>query len=338
MSLRIIIPALVALVLIGIAIPKLTVHDAVTLTDAERSCVQAHERHSDIGLFWVRVLGKSAVVEKRGDGVIKPNTLLIKSYTIFRIPLPFTNLFNRFTTDVICDWAVTSTTPSPLSLPDLTLKGWYPHRESNISILFLRQETVPEIGMTEGYAYGEQIRVYALPIKTTPEEWVVERQLETDLANTYEWDFLNGRRHIRVTHPTPAADAQTDYFFGYGHVVVSMFYPVSTLKDDSLQRYDYDRFLYNSVAPLVDTAYSRDVLRQNCAQEVPTASIDDSSADPENHIATFHWWDGALQDNRKLDVLYEPETNFVGCSESVKSILEHVRDIDESNRENGFYD
>jgi len=226
---------------------------------------------------------------------------------------------------------------SSLSLPDLTLKGWYAHRESNVNILFLRQKIVPEIGMSELPAYGEYIYVNSLPIEMTPEEWVADRQLETDLANKYEWDFLNGRRHLRVTHPTPAADAQTDYFFGYGHVVIAMFYPVSTLKNDPLQRTDYEVFLYNSIAPLVDTAYSRDVLRKNCAEDVPTASIDDSSADPENHIVTFYWWDGTLQDNRKLDVLYEPETNFAGCSESVKSILEHVRDIDESNRESGFY-
>lgn len=305
---------------IGITIPKLTVHDTIPV-GVDRSCIDSALRLERLHpLQWLLYSTGAFQVTKADQQHGEA-----RFYTLFRIPL-------GTTIATICDYAA-----SPLSLPDLTLDGWYPHRESNISILFTRQEVLPDIGMTEGLAYGEQIHINSLPIQTTPEQWVADRQLETDLANKYQWDFVNGRRHLRVTHPTPAQDAQTDYFFGYGHVVISMFYPVSTLNLNPQQRTDYEVFLYNSVAPLVDTAYSRHVLRKNCAQDVPTASIDDSSADPKNQIVTFYWWDGVLQDNRKLDVLYEPETNFAGCSESVKSILEHVREVDVSNRENGFY-
>lgn len=89
------------ILLFGIAIPKLTVRDSVALTDAEKRCVQAGVKQQLDNPFQrvALVLGKSAVIEK------KQNSLTVKSYTVFRIPLPFTHLFNRLTTDVICDWA-----------------------------------------------------------------------------------------------------------------------------------------------------------------------------------------------------------------------------------------
>lgn len=98
-----------ALIIIGIAIPKLTVYDSVALTDAEKSCVQTGVKQQLDNPFQrvALALGKSAVVGRQGDGIIKPNTMIVESYTIFRIPLPVTRFFNNFTQHVICDWAVT---------------------------------------------------------------------------------------------------------------------------------------------------------------------------------------------------------------------------------------
>jgi len=92
---------------IGIVVPKLTVQDVISLTAEEKSCVQTSIRQQfDHPLQRIALwLGKSAVMYKQGDGVIKPNTLIVKSYTIFRIPLPATRFFNRFTQHIICDWA-----------------------------------------------------------------------------------------------------------------------------------------------------------------------------------------------------------------------------------------
>lgn len=93
----------VLILVIGIAIPKLTVHDSVALSDTEKRCIQAGVKQQLDNPFQrvALALGKSGVIEK------KQNSLTVKSYTVFRIPLPFTHLFNRFTTDVICDWAAT---------------------------------------------------------------------------------------------------------------------------------------------------------------------------------------------------------------------------------------
>ena len=92
---------------IGIVIPKLTVQDAVSLTAEEKNCVHAGVRQQfDHPLQRIALwLGKSAVIYKQGDGIIKENALVVKSYTIFRIPLTDTRFFNRFTQHVICDWA-----------------------------------------------------------------------------------------------------------------------------------------------------------------------------------------------------------------------------------------
>src|SRR3989338_11054738 len=92
---------------IGIAVPKLTVWDAVSLTVEEKNCVEVGiQQQFDHPLQRIALwLGKSAVIYKQGGGAIKENTLIVKSYTIFRIPLTDTRFFNRFTQQVICDWA-----------------------------------------------------------------------------------------------------------------------------------------------------------------------------------------------------------------------------------------
>lgn len=102
----------VLILVIGIAIPKLTVHDSVALTDTEKRCVQAGVKQQLDNPFQrvALALGKSAVIEKN------QSSLTVKSYTVFRIPLPFTHLFNRFTTDVICDYATTEYNSNQLDI------------------------------------------------------------------------------------------------------------------------------------------------------------------------------------------------------------------------------
>ncbi|KKR77348.1 MAG: hypothetical protein UU20_C0009G0001, partial [Parcubacteria group bacterium GW2011_GWE2_40_8] len=79
---KILILAFLGIILfIGIAIPKLTVQDVISLTAEEKSCVQTSIRQQ-FGHPLQRIalwLGKSAVIYKQGDGVIKENTLIVKS-------------------------------------------------------------------------------------------------------------------------------------------------------------------------------------------------------------------------------------------------------------------
>lgn len=107
-KLKIIFLFFICFLFVGIAIPKLTVRDVILLTDEEKNCVQASiKQQLDHPLQRIALaFGKSAVVERKtGAPNIKPNTMIVESYTIFRIPLPVTRMFNRFTQQITCDWA-----------------------------------------------------------------------------------------------------------------------------------------------------------------------------------------------------------------------------------------
>lgn len=200
--------------------------------------------------------------------------------------------------------------------------GWYAHN-LNENTVFLTKEREQELLSDTGLgAVGGYMLVYALPIEEQPEEWIAGYvDFRDALVLDYRWDFVSGRRHIRVDHHSPGDDARTDYFLAYDRVVIAQ---LSPLESDRETKKAYLRFLYNAVAPLVDTAYSRDVLRENCKQEIPRELIDDSVRDSENGVVTVYWWDGEIQENQSLSVSYEPETDFEGCSESVKEFLRHL--------------
>jgi len=203
-------------------------------------------------------------------------------------------------------------------------EGWYQRRGegfNNLYAVLTRDPNVPwpqyELG-----ELGDHIIVNMIEIDEEPETWMKEYvQCDDVLVKSCTWDFVNGRRHLRVEHSTPAADARSDYFLNYDRVAYSTLYP---LDSDTKTKTAYSRFLYNVVAPLVDTTYSRDVLHENCTQEIPRELIDDSTTDYENKVVTMFWWDGEFQEDQSLSVPYEPEADFEGCSESVKEFLRHL--------------
>ncbi|GEM_PF-1043497 len=82
-----------------------------------------------------------------------------------------------------------------------------------------------------------------------------------------------------------------------------------------------------SVLPLADE------LILNCQQDIPREKIDDSVLDIERGTVTVYWWDGQLQDNVSLILPYQPETDFAGCSESVRDFLRHIQDTYEDNKD-----
>jgi len=206
-----------------------------------------------------------------------------------------------------------------------TPEGWYLRRGEGFgdssTVFFTKDPDVPwpqyELG-----ELGEYISVNVRDVTGDPKQWVENYALCDDvLAYSCMWSFTNGRYHLQVKHNTPAADAQTDYFVDQDRVAIATLYP---LDSDRETKVAYTRFLYNTVAPLVGTEYSRDVLRGNCMKEIPRELIDDSTADYENGVVMMYWWDGEAQENKSLTVPYEPETDFEGCSNSVKAFLEHL--------------
>jgi hypothetical protein len=80
-----------------------------------------------------------------------------------------------------------------------------------------------------------------------------------------------------------------------------------------------------SAQPPTQVAQERAQLYENCAKtEFPRS--DDSSFDPEKRILTIFYWDEKLQDNAKIELPFEPETEFAGCSEKAKEILRRTQE------------
>lgn len=79
------------------------------------------------------------------------------------------------------------------------------------------------------------------------------------------------------------------------------------------------------VQPPPQITQERMQLYENCARtEFPRS--DDTLFDPEKRIIAIYYWDEKLQDNAKLELPFEPETGFAGCSESAKSIIWHIQE------------
>ncbi len=75
---------------------------------------------------------------------------------------------------------------------------------------------------------------------------------------------------------------------------------------------------------------SKAELAKNCARDIPREKIDDSFLDSENGIVRVSWWDNMIGDNVFVVIPYEPESDFAGCSESVKVLLRHIQETAES--------
>jgi len=322
------------ILIVGMLIPKLTVQNTVSIDERLERCAEyATNEMLDnpfqrVGLFF----GKSSVVETNGK-----NSVTIEIFTLFRIPLPGMIV-------AICDQAgvpdgsiVVNKDGNPRAMypfgitEDNLPEGWYLRHAQGIDSAYMALTRDPNAPWPQ-YELGELGEYITVSVHEIGDpEALIEKRVDCDdvLYQSCSWDFVNGRRHLVAEHKTPAKDARTDYFLDYGLVVETTLYPLDT---DSKTRTDYIRFLHNVVAPLVGTEYSRNVLHKNCTQDIPRELVDDSTADYENGIVTMYWWDGTLQENKNLSVPYEPETDFAGCSQSVKEFLRHLPNPDDKNQ------
>lgn len=318
--------AIVVIIVVGTALPKITVRDTVTVDERLTQCAQyavneiLDNPFQRIALFF----GESRIVETD-----EKNRVTVEMFTLFRMPLP-----GRVV--AICDQAgspdgsivvnkdgnLRAMYPFGITENDLPV-GWYLRRTEGIDSAYMVLTRDPNIPWPQS-ELGELDEFITVSVHEIgdPEMWV-EQRVDCDdvLYRLCSWDFLNGRQHLTAEHKTPAKDARIDYFLGYGLVAEATLYPLDT---DSKTKTNYIRFLHNVIAPLVDTEYSRNVLRKNCAQEIPRELVDDSKADYKNGVVTMYWWDGETQENIGLDVSYEPENNFEGCSDSVKEFLRNL--------------
>jgi len=276
--------------------------------------------------FTMNKLGKILVL---GVGVI-----LIAGYFLVVVSLDFLNPVER---QMKKDMRERAELPSEPFLQDITpLKDWYAHRISDNYILLTRQEELPDVGATEGYAYGEQIGINLIKSDMSPEEWVAQKvfiDLDDVLVLSKEWSTYNGQKLLTVEHEVAGAGGKmlTEYLFAGDLIYIVFLYPLE-IYDDASGAYvrnkegvqDLGRVIYRLLPQILAQESVRRQLAENCARDIPREKIDDISFDPENKVVQFYWWDIETNDNVHTIVPYEPETGFAGCSESVKDLLRHL--------------
>ena len=77
----------------------------------------------------------------------------------------------------------------------------------------------------------------------------------------------------------------------------------------------------------VENNQDRTIVFDDCSIEIPLNLIDDTRFDSENKILTVYWTDDVTQENIKRNFLYSPDTNFVGCSDSVRVKMEEIKSM-----------
>ncbi|PJE64293.1 MAG: hypothetical protein COU90_02480 [Candidatus Ryanbacteria bacterium CG10_big_fil_rev_8_21_14_0_10_43_42] len=146
-------------------------------------------------------------------------------------------------------------------LPDVRINippGWYEHRLSDTHIILTRQEDFPDIGATEGYAYGEQININVLPAGTPSKEWVSQNFIDLDdvLVKEAAWSIVDNGDNIidpgditflRVEHETPADPQLTYYVFEDEYVYVFSLYPLEPQNTERLDTLESVIRSYTSV-------------------------------------------------------------------------------------------
>ncbi|MEX2437433.1 MAG: hypothetical protein WD509_02560 [Candidatus Paceibacterota bacterium] len=123
---------------------------------------------------------------------------------------------------------------------------WYIHEMEINSTLLSRAETLPNVGNTEGYAYGEQITINTIPFagdSKQPENWNGISWTD-DEAMVHEkwWTQIGDFIALRVRHEAGGASGGqlTWYLFSDDRVHSLFLYPA----DDSPHRETFTRFVY----------------------------------------------------------------------------------------------
>ena len=215
-----------ALLLIGVAIPQLTVWDLVPVDPMLKRCaMSALYRQYDKPIERIAfLLGKSRITKAPDNSSAE-----MESFTLFRIPMGVLRGRPDERSGVFCDFRPGPSDVSGPVLPEpkAVPPGWYVHRMNERSLLITKQEKLPDIGGTEGYAYGEQVGVSLSMNGRTPQEWVEQQEWLDDeaLVKAKTWTERNGRALLQVQHETEASGQLTSFLFVDDKVYTISLYP-----------------------------------------------------------------------------------------------------------------
>ncbi|MHB0865754.1 MAG: hypothetical protein ACYC1Y_02540 [Minisyncoccota bacterium] len=112
---------------------------------------------------------------------------------------------------------------STVTAPD----GWYMHEISKTNLLLTKQRDLPKIENTEGFAYGEQIAIEAMPLDGSAEQWATRYVPDDVLVLSKQWNTLNGHKILKVEHEVEAAGKSLTYYvFSTKYVYRFSLYPL----------------------------------------------------------------------------------------------------------------
>lgn len=215
---KIFIPVVVVTVFaIGVAIPKFMVRDLVPVEPRLEQCVSlVVNQHYDNPLERLALyLGKSRIVSAL------PASAEVESFTLFRIPLGVLRGQPDAKLGVFCnligDWRTQVTTDLYLPPPEKVPDGWYVHRLTDSRIILTKQETLPDIGNTESYAYGEQIDMGVLKFDGDSQrlkDWPQLAWIEDEaLVKEKSWTQVGDMPALWVRHePGGASGGQITWY------------------------------------------------------------------------------------------------------------------------------
>ena len=176
-------------------------------------------------------------------------------------------------------------------------------------------ETVARTRAGAPLAAGQQSITFAFHHNTdalTLREWVENdvADFPPELVPEYRPTMIDGTPAL--AYRTESIKTTDNVVFLHGDRVVHLS-ATEALADDFIRVRTLLRLLSDST------------VRANCMQEIPLERVDDASRNTDGTV-TMRWWDDKTQANTQLTVPYEPETNFVGCSESIKTFLKQIHE------------
>lgn len=118
-----------------------------------------------------------------------------------------------------------------LKASDITAPtGWYVHPMDDGNFILTRQQELPDIGPSEGFAYGEQIDVETQKLDRPLEEWIAWRIPDNDPIYTLkERGSFGGHPTLKVEHESLAAGKVLDYYiFVDNQIYIFSLYPLES--------------------------------------------------------------------------------------------------------------
>lgn len=214
---------------------------------------------------------------------------------------------------------------SYLPLPEKLPAGWYAHRTSDTSFLITLQKDLPNIGATEGFAYGDQVGVSLATTTLTLQAWVAGQQWldDTALIISKNWVEAHGHTMLQVEHQTEASPELLDYLFMGNRVYTITLYPDkgAGLSDNVLGAM-IDKYAGDPAYKII----SDEQARENC-RSLSFAQGEQKQytyVDSVTGIVTIGYLT-EKNENKIILLNYQNDYNYSGCSSDAHTLLYNIK-------------